>query len=687
LGKKLSQVPECPLIAPKISDMAPTDFGTIRYKIKYDNNLGKLHVTVVECHNLKKVDMIGSIDPYVKVFLMPGNHADLKTKSLKKDQNPSFNDEFSFVIDVENAQKKTIVFQVYDKDLIGKDDPVCEKQVPLWLVDMTREVDETEILEKAILENKKPVLKLKRPPTASHRSSVSSMASNSNFSTSGGHTSTYKESYQSSSATAGQGFHGGSSTVGGSGFHGSGSTTGGSGFHGSSSTTGGSGFHGGSSVSAGQGYHSGGNHFSSTSSQHTVVRNSGYSSDETRDVGRPLSQDHAFSLHLLNERLEKYISKIKLMPESNRASISIVEKQDAKGLDIESLSEYREWMEICRQYELEEEQLAKLRTENEALSFENASIQSGNDRLEYEIREFEAKIQKMREDIEMMKLKYSREKEVLERQRVEKEQSLEGAFNFVQELPSDWRESNVEILVNNARASIFDEKRRFIESVNARDWEEEKTSQSFDKNEIKRQIKEKYDIRLRQELEKISAEYADFFEFVNKSTKEIYKNKLEELRRKMNEMTPDERREVEEIMRKLKEAKDRIKDLELEKLKLSQKERGLTESLEEDEVGWKAELDEKKRELAWLQEQFHSLEFAYSEFSKTGGVSEAEVRKYSELIQSVDVNNIKKHAELFYEGGIIEQESSSSSSSSSSSEDEGDLHRPGSRASRGSVFT
>ena len=33
-------------------------------------------------------------------------------------------------------RKKTIVFQVYDKDTIGKDDGIGEIQIPLWQVDL-----------------------------------------------------------------------------------------------------------------------------------------------------------------------------------------------------------------------------------------------------------------------------------------------------------------------------------------------------------------------------------------------------------------------------------------------------------------------------------------------------------------------------------------------------------------------
>ena len=38
------------------------------------------------------------MDPYVRVFLMPGTHNELKTKVMKNNLNPTFNDEFSFVV-------------------------------------------------------------------------------------------------------------------------------------------------------------------------------------------------------------------------------------------------------------------------------------------------------------------------------------------------------------------------------------------------------------------------------------------------------------------------------------------------------------------------------------------------------------------------------------------------------------
>ena len=56
-------------------------------------------------------------------------------------------------------RKKTIVFQVYDKDTIGKDDGIGEIQIPLWLVDLDIETDNTMDLSPVTRgEDNKPVL-------------------------------------------------------------------------------------------------------------------------------------------------------------------------------------------------------------------------------------------------------------------------------------------------------------------------------------------------------------------------------------------------------------------------------------------------------------------------------------------------------------------------------------------------
>ena len=63
-------------------------------QVSYDSSTQKLSVFVVECQGLKKTDLFGKSDPFVKLFLLPGAHTEIKTKVIKKTLNPVFNEEF-----------------------------------------------------------------------------------------------------------------------------------------------------------------------------------------------------------------------------------------------------------------------------------------------------------------------------------------------------------------------------------------------------------------------------------------------------------------------------------------------------------------------------------------------------------------------------------------------------------------
>ena len=67
----------------------------IHYKIFYDRNYQALKVNVIECKDLKKADVgLGKIDPYVQVYLLPGQFETVKTKPQKKNYNPLFDETF-----------------------------------------------------------------------------------------------------------------------------------------------------------------------------------------------------------------------------------------------------------------------------------------------------------------------------------------------------------------------------------------------------------------------------------------------------------------------------------------------------------------------------------------------------------------------------------------------------------------
>ena len=66
-------------------------------EIRYDDETHKLHVTVVKCEVLPE-DLLGEFDLFVRVYLMPGTHTELKTRIVKNSASPVYNDEFSFVV-------------------------------------------------------------------------------------------------------------------------------------------------------------------------------------------------------------------------------------------------------------------------------------------------------------------------------------------------------------------------------------------------------------------------------------------------------------------------------------------------------------------------------------------------------------------------------------------------------------
>ena len=73
-------------------------WGRSTTRSAYDDASGCLDVRVVECKNLKKMDTFGKSDPFVRVYLLPGNHDIIKTEVIKKNLNPIFDENFKFTV-------------------------------------------------------------------------------------------------------------------------------------------------------------------------------------------------------------------------------------------------------------------------------------------------------------------------------------------------------------------------------------------------------------------------------------------------------------------------------------------------------------------------------------------------------------------------------------------------------------
>ncbi|KAI4888836.1 hypothetical protein NFI96_023946 [Prochilodus magdalenae] len=100
--------------------------GDICFSLRYVPTAGKLTVVILEAKNLKKMDVGGLSDPYVKIHLMQnGKRLKKKKTTIKKNTlNPYYNESFSFEVPFEQIQKVQIVITVLDYDKIGKNDAI-----------------------------------------------------------------------------------------------------------------------------------------------------------------------------------------------------------------------------------------------------------------------------------------------------------------------------------------------------------------------------------------------------------------------------------------------------------------------------------------------------------------------------------------------------------------------------------
>ncbi|TVU05405.1 hypothetical protein EJB05_48566 [Eragrostis curvula] len=85
----------------------------------------KLNVRVVGARNLRAMDSNGFSDPYVKLQL---GKQRFKTKVIKMNLNPTWDQEFSFLVD---DGKDVLKFDVYDEDILSMDDFLGQVKVPL----------------------------------------------------------------------------------------------------------------------------------------------------------------------------------------------------------------------------------------------------------------------------------------------------------------------------------------------------------------------------------------------------------------------------------------------------------------------------------------------------------------------------------------------------------------------------
>ncbi|CAF0835637.1 unnamed protein product [Adineta steineri] len=119
------------------------NLGKIEYSIDYDFQKQELKVEVIQAQELPPMDLSGTSDPYVKVYVLPDKKKKFETKVYRKTLNPVFNETFIFKnLAYGDIGSKTLVFAVYDFDRFSRHDQIGEVLIPLNTVDLGKVIRE-----------------------------------------------------------------------------------------------------------------------------------------------------------------------------------------------------------------------------------------------------------------------------------------------------------------------------------------------------------------------------------------------------------------------------------------------------------------------------------------------------------------------------------------------------------------
>uniref|UniRef100_A0AAR2K9U0 C2 domain-containing protein n=1 Tax=Pygocentrus nattereri TaxID=42514 RepID=A0AAR2K9U0_PYGNA len=144
--------------------------GKLLFSLDYNFTDSALVVGVIQAEDLAAMDMSGTSDPYVKLYLLPDKKKKFETKVHRKTLNPTFNEHFTFKVPYTELGGKTLVMTVYDFDRFSKHDAIGDVRVQMNKVDFSHVTEEWRALQKAEKEEQEKLgdicLSLRYVPTA-----------------------------------------------------------------------------------------------------------------------------------------------------------------------------------------------------------------------------------------------------------------------------------------------------------------------------------------------------------------------------------------------------------------------------------------------------------------------------------------------------------------------------------------
>ncbi|TWW76373.1 Synaptotagmin-1 Synaptotagmin I [Takifugu flavidus] len=122
-----------------------------RLHFTLDNNFtdNMLVVGILQAAELPAMDVGGSSDPYVKLYLLLDKKKKFETKVHRKNFDPNFNETFSFKVPYTELGGRTLVMTVYDFDRFSKHDAIGAVKIPMSTADFSQSLEEWRDLQKA----------------------------------------------------------------------------------------------------------------------------------------------------------------------------------------------------------------------------------------------------------------------------------------------------------------------------------------------------------------------------------------------------------------------------------------------------------------------------------------------------------------------------------------------------------
>lgn len=126
--------------------------GQLFFSIRYQAEKQTLIVSIVKCQNLPAKDISNStVDPYVKLQLLPEKQQKVKTRVMRKTRNPIYEEDFSFYgIKLTQLQSICLHFIILTFDRYSRDEIIGEVFFPLSTTDVTKEENTNVTFQKDI---------------------------------------------------------------------------------------------------------------------------------------------------------------------------------------------------------------------------------------------------------------------------------------------------------------------------------------------------------------------------------------------------------------------------------------------------------------------------------------------------------------------------------------------------------